>query len=355
MKSRITYIAIVSLIWTLVASGCQEPLTEIEEPSEDEAITMDSPLTDLMRRVALMDGSYDNVIDSASCLSIEMPYTITANSTQLTISTLEDIQVVEALFATSDSNSIVFVYPLTITSPYFIKKVVDNQTEFAALQQQCSNAEDEDIECIDFVYPVSLSVYDEHKETAVIKTVSTDEAMYSFLTLLAEDEYAAIQYPISMVDDQNISVTIENNIALENEIEGAINACDEGDEVDNGQDPKPTDLETILKAGNWKVTFYFNEKDTTSAFDEHIFEFESNRVLKAKVGDVITNGEWSIDEEEENGKPIQILEMEFEDSEEPLKWLDEEWEVTNFSELKVEMKSESENNEPSTILTIERI
>ena len=84
MKSEIRFfIAFFALI--LFFTSCQEEEVEITEPIEDEALVAESNLTNLVGLVSKMDGSIDNIIDRASCLSVKLPITVYVRGIEIII------------------------------------------------------------------------------------------------------------------------------------------------------------------------------------------------------------------------------------------------------------------------------
>lgn len=58
---------------------------------------------------------------------------------------------------------------------------------------------------------------------------------------------------------------------------------------DSVSDPNDTTPPT----GQWRIHYYWDEKDETSDFTGYTFDFQSNGVVKATKGAVIVNGTWS--------------------------------------------------------------
>jgi len=82
----------------LMLMSCQEEVIDITEPAEAETLVANSQLTSFMASASIMDGSADNIIDNASCLSVDLPVTVIVNGVELTIDSKEDFKVTEALF-----------------------------------------------------------------------------------------------------------------------------------------------------------------------------------------------------------------------------------------------------------------
>ena len=71
----------------LTFSSCQDEVIEITEPNENQVIAPQSTLASLMRSTSSNDGTTDDIMDNANCLSINLPVTIIVNGITITITT----------------------------------------------------------------------------------------------------------------------------------------------------------------------------------------------------------------------------------------------------------------------------
>ena len=143
---------VLSVIFTLTSCRTEDDLAI--DPPADETIEANSTIANLMSRTASNDGSYDNIIDNASCLSVQLPATVTVNGIELLINDddgYQDIEDIIDLFD-DDVDSIVISYPITVILVDFSTVVINSDSELAALAVNCvgDNENDDDIECIDF-------------------------------------------------------------------------------------------------------------------------------------------------------------------------------------------------------------
>ena len=153
-------------IFTMTSCRTEDDLAI--DPPVEETIVANSTIANLMSRTASNDGSNDNIIDNASCLSVQLPVTVTVNGIELEINDedgYEDIEDIIDLFD-DDVDSVVISYPITVILVDFSTVVVNSDSELAALTANCvgENEEDDDIECIDFQYPITASVFDENND-----------------------------------------------------------------------------------------------------------------------------------------------------------------------------------------------
>lgn len=272
-------------------------------PEEQETvITEKSPIAALIGRVSLNDGSIDNIVDGANCLTIEFPYSITINGELVNIINEDDYDDIEDILQESIINEIVINFPITIRNANQTTTLIANQSEFDALSGMCNgeNEADEDIECLDFVYPITFSIFNTVSEQISTITVHNDNQMYNVIEMLDESEIANVIFPISLILFDGSSVIIDNLDELETVIDNSQDSCDEDDdfdyEDDNCLDCELTELENVLiGCTNWFVDDFKFNGDHTEDFEDFSFDFLINNELTIinENGDTFT-GNWYV-------------------------------------------------------------
>ena len=94
-------ILLVVLVVLLTVTSCRTEDDLAIDPPVEETLDPNSNIALLMSSVALNDGSPDNIIDGANCLSVELPVTVTVNGITLDINDddgYEDIEDIIDLF-----------------------------------------------------------------------------------------------------------------------------------------------------------------------------------------------------------------------------------------------------------------
>merc|ERR1712137_1290055 len=141
----------------MLMMSCQNEETEIINPSNNDIIEGDSVAANLMARMATNDGSVDNIIDYANCLEVVLPVTVTANGITITIQSVADYSQLENILDafTNDDDAVDITFPITVILNDYTEIVITSQQQLEALIDDCvgENEDDDDIECIDFVYP----------------------------------------------------------------------------------------------------------------------------------------------------------------------------------------------------------
>lgn len=301
MKTKISTLLLLPFFALLMFSSCQEEVVEITQPNETEALTATSNLTALMSSASTMDGSADNIIDSASCLSIKLPVTVVANGLEIIIDSEEDYNVIEAIFKEfdDDDDHLDIIFPITIITTEYDDIVINNAEELKRFVDECKgeNEPDDDIECIDFKYPISFSVYDTNFQVVDVISIENDRDLHHFIKRVREGGVlASINFPVTMVLADGTEIVVNNNEELENTINDAKDACDEDDDNDYGDDDFTKErLDEYLQICPWVVyEFKRNNQDNTAEYKEYALNFIENGVvrMRARNGDILT-GTWS--------------------------------------------------------------
>ncbi len=301
MKTKMKSLLLLPFFALLMLTSCQEEIVEVTDPNETEALVADSPLTSLISSAARMDGSFDNIIDKASCLSIELPVTVVVNGLEITIDSKEDYKVIEAIFNEfeEDDDHLEIIFPITIITENHDDIVINNANELKEFVDDCKgeNEEDEDIECIDFKYPISFSIYNGEFEVIDVVSVENDRELYKFIKRVKNSEFlASLNFPVTMILADGSEKVVNNNEELQNTIEDAKDACDEDDDNDYGDDDFTKErLDEYLQICPWVVhEFKRNEDNLNDEYREYAIQFKEDGVVKvrARNGDLLT-GTWS--------------------------------------------------------------
>lgn len=226
MKKVLQSILLLGCIAIFFAS-CQDE--ENETNQNVETLSKTAPLTGLMKRVAMKRTANDNVIDSTSCFSVKLPVNLIVNSQSVTINTENDYHLVNDIFEVTDTDQdyVDFVFPITIIYPNYTEVVVETETEFNTLRDQCvePQPEERNISCVSINYPIRVFGYNSNFQLAHTYTIHNDLEFFLLLFNLNTAEFYAIDYPITITNSAGNVVTIRNNIEMTGAIMAAIEDC----------------------------------------------------------------------------------------------------------------------------------
>ena len=159
MDSKLT-ICIALLLGCLLGVSCRSEDFQFESSPPEETLTPDSNAADLLYRVSLNDGSIDNVLDQANCFTVKLPVDVTVEGNTVTIEDESDFDALETLAEDTDEglSALELVYPITLIGREYEEIIVVSADALAEQAESClgDNVVDEDIECVDFVYPITV-------------------------------------------------------------------------------------------------------------------------------------------------------------------------------------------------------
>jgi len=302
MKTKIK-VLFLSLFIALFTS-CQTEVSEIIQPSQDEALQANTTVATLVQKTATKDGSKDNIIDNASCLSVQLPVTVNVNGLEIIIDSEEDFDVIEAIFDEFDDDfdSLDIIFPIVIILSDFSEMNIANVDELESFIDQCEdeNEFDDDIECIDFIYPITLSIFDSENQLAETVTVSNDEDFYHFIDEIEDYHIVQINFPITVELFDGTHLTINDMEELENTIDEADGMCDEDDDNDYDDDDcddcTEEQITNLLVSCSWTVDkIIVNDSDNTEQYTDFVFTYFEDGTVIAEAGGNEIIGTWIVE------------------------------------------------------------
>ncbi len=299
MKKLINLMYAGLMLMALTFTSCQEEFEEVAGGNENETIQADSSTALLIEKTSSNDGSYDNIVDGASCIALKFPYTVEVNGIQVTIDSREDLHTIEDIFdeVDIDDDILEIIFPITITLPDFSEIVIENFEQLRELADAClEGGDDDDIECIDFVYPITLFTFDINEQQTGEVTVENDEQLRKFFNGLEDDDLVSIEFPVTLKKYDGTEIVVDSNGELAQALEMAKDECDEDDDDDyNDDDFDEERFDFCLTQCPWKVMEVVrDEVNQTDQYFAYIMNFyEGGGVtVRNQAGNVI-EGTWS--------------------------------------------------------------
>ncbi len=331
-------------IATLMVTSCQEEFEELPIQDEQQTIMASSSTAKLIENTSTNDGSFDNIVDGASCFALNFPYTVEVNGIQITIDSREDLQLIEKIFdeLEDDVDLLEIAFPITITYADYSELVINNKEELRELAAECvEGGGDDDIECIDFVYPITLFTFDINEVQTGTVTVNNDEEMRIFFKGLDDNDLISIQFPVKLELYDGTLITVGSNAELAMAIENAKEACDEDDDNDYNDDDFTLErLDNVLLECPWLVREVVREEVAqTDQYFEYLMNFniienQKTVTVKDRMGNIL-EGSWATRMTDRG----VLLTMEFEF----LVDFSLEWFVYEIEEGKIKLYAEGGN------------
>lgn len=295
-RFKILFIIIFSII---ALSSCRKEEMVVITPDVEEALG--SEVANLLLRTATNDGSYDNILDSASCFNIKLPVTVIVNGTEVIIENQDDLQTVEDIFDEfpNDVDTLEFQFPITIVKSDYSEEIINSQAELNAAAAQCVVGNDDDIECIDIQYPITASVFNLNNELLETVVIQSDAALFAFLQSIDPNTIVTFDFPITVILYDESTIEIENFVQLADIIANADDVCDEDDDndpydddCDNCSTQQLSDL--LTGCDNWFVDkLERNDDDLEDTYIGYFFSFDPSGTITIQSGSDIYYGNWS--------------------------------------------------------------
>ena len=326
MNFRFLFIALLILA---SFTACQKEEDVIIDPTDNsESFNGTSNFAASLLSATQNDGSADNLIDGTSCFSIDFPVDVVANGQQVTLNSIEDLQLVEDIFNLfiGDTDVLDLVFPLTLISEDFSEQVVNDLASFNSLVANCANNISDDLGCLDFQFPITGTLYNAANEQTGTLSINNASEWFNFLNGLGSDVYVAINYPITVIVS-GIATTVNSNT----ELTDLFNQVD----CSNSGGNTSTAIEDQLTDGVWYVTYFFDDYDETSDFTGYSFTFNADGTALADNG-MQTSGSWST----YTDSGVEKLDLNF-GTMDPLEELQDDWEILSVSADLIELRDVS--------------
>ncbi len=328
------------------ALSCEKDSLVIED-SPQENLKSNVSLTNKLSRVAQHPTTFDNIADNTSCFAIGLPATIIANNQSVVINSPADYQQIATILNANanDTDSVAIQFPITIIYADYSTREIANMAALTAAISGCSGSIE--LSCMSVSFPIQVVSYDSLNQIADTITLGNTEALFQFLSTIANYDAVSLVYPISFNAPNGSVLTIENNDQLEVAIDSYTAECLAAFiPVPN---PNPaTELEDIIVDGSWYISYYFDNSNQTSQYAAFDFTFTANGNLTATNGSGSTSGTW----EEYMDSGEQKLEFTFSNSD--LQELEEDWTVISFTETTITMEHESGGGGNTDYLTLQK-
>jgi len=284
-------------------TSCRKEDAEFIQAPDDQVLVANSILANLMQRTSMNDGSIDNIIDRANCFTIKFPFTVKANGTQIIINAVADLSAVEYIFDTSDDDSDVveIVFPVTIILNDFTEVVINGMSQLYTYSNDCNgeNEDDLDIECLDFKYPFTGSIFNSANELIDVIDFVNDYQLYEFLENIDQNDIINLDFPIKVKLLDNTEISLNNLDELKNTIEFYYDSCDEDDDYDYNDDDcdqcTKDELKTYLtNCSNWIVDkLERNDYDYDNVYEGYEFNFLEDGTILVYWSGYEANGTWT--------------------------------------------------------------
>lgn len=232
-------------------SSCSNEEVVFIESEDQERVNSNSKVISLMKEVVSSYGSYDNVVDGSSNLTVILPISVVANSVSLSLEKPEDFTKISDIHLQNiqDRDYVTPDFPIRVILPNHKIRTVGSQSALDNLVKRMN--EDEElplgIQCVDIVYPTTVSVL--NQESGIIEDIilRNDEEYYVFLDNLDVRDLVGITFPLfyELADGSQFEITnfVELEFVFENIKESCLKSSSDEDENDPADENEEDETE----------------------------------------------------------------------------------------------------------------
>jgi hypothetical protein len=349
MKSKITnnfkkyFVAVLLALFGFLTS-CQTE-TDVEEHSTKSSISKSSPLTTLIKRVAMHESNLDNIIDDSNYFMIKFPYSVTVNGTQISINSATDYTTVQNNInaSTTDSDIVTIHFPVVAILENYTERTLNYQYDYNSLVSSFqSNATYLGrINGLAIDYPIKVNVYNSNDQIANSNIINDSLSLYNFTDNLVENQYFAINYPIQMTSYNGQNLTVNSNEDFENVIKDVLDNCPQNSST-------TIDFVQTLTSGSWKISYAYDDGDKTNLYANYNLTFNNNNTVTATKNGVTKNGTWSTSTSN-NSRTFNLV---FNST--PLIELNELWTGFEFNATQFRFRNTNQGNNETDYLYLQK-
>ncbi len=189
------------------------PITvTLNETNEDLVLNNDEDLDELFNECFGIEDHED--FENFECFSFSYPINAASNGNEITINNNQEL--VNYFENLPEDTIPQFSFPITIIYENNDEEVISSLEELEeafedCYYDDCEDCEEEDFNenCFEITYPINLI-----KEDNSTVTVNNDDALFDFIDGLSENEYFDIGYPLNVVLENGNSATLNNDDEL---------------------------------------------------------------------------------------------------------------------------------------------
>lgn len=325
----------VALMILICFTSCQSEIDEVEgqNPNTNSA---NSTTTNNLERTSMYDGSFDDFLDGASCSSILLPVTAKVNGVQVSILSQLDYQQVISIFGqfNNDQDTVVLQFPFKVKLSNYTEATVTNQTEYNAILNACTSAENsgqDAISSVNITFPITILTYNLSLQQTGSVVITSEQQLYAYMSNVSTTELYSVNYPISVTIADGTKLTISSDAELQSAITASLKT-DAAMEVAAENSKK---LETILVNGKFKVdSFVSAGVNSATNYKDYTVDFANNlSVTAVNLLSTTVNGTYEV-----SSQVDVFLNLNFSGNA-TFVLLNNKWKVTSFTASTISLQS----------------
>ncbi|NNC48905.1 MAG: hypothetical protein HKO01_00030 [Flaviramulus sp.] len=336
--NNLKFISAILLLSFIGFTSCQDDDDKVngENPKTNAA---NSQTAQNLERSSMHDGSFDDFLDGVSCSSILLPVTATVNGTEVNVISESDYATVIDILSeyNDDEDEVILHFPVSVKLSNYTEVQISNQLEFDTLIMACNQAENtakDAINCLDINFPITIFTYSLNFDQTGSVVLESEEQLYAYMSDFGNDEYFAVNYPITANINSDTVISITSDIDLQTKITECIATDDEMEEAEENANA----IETILVNGVFKVQSFVDASvEKANDYADYTIDFANDLSCTAQ-----NTADSTIEDVQGTYEVTSQTEVYFNltfSGNATFELLNNSWEVTSYSQSSISLQS----------------
>lgn len=336
--NNLKFISAILLLSFIGFTSCQDDDDKVNgENTKTNAAN--SQTAQNLERSSMHDGSFDDFLDGVSCSSILLPVTATVNGTEVNVISESDYATVIDILSeyNDDEDEVILHFPVSVKLSNYTEVQISNQIEFDALIMACNQAENtakDAINCLDINFPITIFTYSLNFDQTGSVVLESEEQLYAYMSDFGNDEYFAVNYPITANINSDTVISITSDIDLQTKITECIATNDEMEEAEENANT----IETILVNGVFKVQSFVDASvEKANDYADYTIDFANDLSCTAQY-----TADSTIEDVQGTYEVTSQTEVYFNltfSGNATFELLNHSWEVTSYSQSSISLQS----------------
>ena len=335
---NLKFITAILLVTFIGFTSCEDQDDNVNEETP-KTNAANSATAQNLERSSMHDGSFDDFLDGISCSSILLPVTATVNGTEVNVVSESDYSTVLDILAeyNNDDDNVNLHFPLSVRLSNYTQVQVTNQIEYNLLLSACNQAENaanEAISCLAIDFPISIVTYSLNLDQTGSVVLESEEELYNYMNDFSNDEYFAVNYPITATLNGETVISITSDLDLQAQITECLATEEDMEEAEENAKA----IETILVDGAFKVQSFIDASvEKANDYADYTIDFAGDLACTAQntVNTTINEVQGTY---EVTSQTEVYINLTFSGNA-TFELLNNSWEVTSYSQSSISFQS----------------
>ncbi|WP_019038991.1 hypothetical protein [Psychroflexus tropicus] len=337
-------------LWILWGCQSEERFEQVEELT---SISSQSEISDLLLRLTQNPTAFDDFVDGSNAISLEFPFEVNLNSgSDFIISDFSDYEtLIDEISNQTTSYTLSITFPTEISFSNYETLIVESESEYNSVINTTLGSSE--INCLEFEFPINAKIFDAQNSLTDNRTLQNKAQSHNLIqSLKVNSGFYELNYPIT-IEIEGVESSLLSNTDLISAIENLDQSCFNPSLLNT--ESRLEDFIAFVSDGVFQITSFIDEddEDLTTSYQDYRFTFNTNNSIS--IEDINSGESFSGTWEAEIDDGEFIFDLNFEDDNDELDELDEDWVVSAFGNPDAIVLFDEDNDIDRSLLTFEKL